>query len=171
MRNYDLEFLKHFSMVIGFLMAVTLGLILGAIWLNGTRNVEAEPLLEARTVARLQPAGAVHAGASGAAALAAAAEAAKAAAAGEIAFGGSEDGKVIYDGLCSACHNIGAAGAPKLEQAAWAARIAQGEEVLIRHAIEGFTGSAGMMPPRGGKASLTDAQVVASVKWMLDNLK
>ncbi|MET0655762.1 MAG: cytochrome c5 family protein, partial [Pseudoxanthomonas sp.] len=33
MRNYDLEFLKHFSMVIGFLMLVTLGLIAGAFYL------------------------------------------------------------------------------------------------------------------------------------------
>ena len=35
MRNYDLEFLKHFSMVIGFLVLLTVGLIVGA-RLSGT---------------------------------------------------------------------------------------------------------------------------------------
>ena len=42
MRNYDLEFLKHFSMVIGFLALVTLGLIIGAYFLHGTLPPEAE---------------------------------------------------------------------------------------------------------------------------------
>ena len=34
MRNYDLEFLKKFSMVIGFLGLLTLGLIVGAYFLG-----------------------------------------------------------------------------------------------------------------------------------------
>ena len=34
MRNYDLEFLKRFSMVIGLLALVTLGLILLALYLH-----------------------------------------------------------------------------------------------------------------------------------------
>lgn len=171
MRNYDLEFLKHFSMVIGFLMLVTLGLILGAIWLNSSRPVDPDAAIVAATEARLAPAGAVHAGASGAAALAAQAEAARAAAASQVAYGGTEDGSVIYGNLCGACHNSGAGGAPKLEQAAWASRTAQGFDTLVKHAIEGYTGSAGIMPPRGGNPALTDAQITATVQWMLDSLK
>lgn len=171
MRNYDLEFLKHFSMVIGFLMLVTLGLILGASWLNSTRAVDEDPSIVAATEARLGPAGGVHAGASGAAALAAQAEAARAAAASQVAYGGTEDGSVIYGNLCGACHTAGAGGAPKLEEAAWAPRKAKGVDTLIQHAIGGFQGEAGIMPPRGGNPALTDAQITATVQWMLDNLK
>jgi cytochrome c5 len=43
--------------------------------------------------------------------------------------------------------------------------------VLHKHAIEGFTGGAGVMPPKGGNPALTDAQVIATVDWMLANIK
>ena len=36
MRNYDLEFLKKFSLVIGMLVLVAFALLLGALYLNGT---------------------------------------------------------------------------------------------------------------------------------------
>ena len=42
MRNYDLDFLKRFSMVIAFLALVTLGLILFAHHLNGSVVPEAD---------------------------------------------------------------------------------------------------------------------------------
>ena len=171
MRNYDIEFLKHFSMIIAFLVVVTLGLILGAMWLHSDRAVAAEDAVDAGIEARLQPYCGVYAGETGAAALAAAAEAARVAAAAQVAYGGTEDGSVIYTNLCGACHTTGAGGAPKMEQAAWGARIAKGEETLIKHAIDGFQGEGGLMPARGGNPSLTDAQVAATVKWMLENLK
>jgi cytochrome c5 len=120
---------------------------------------------------RIQPVAAVYAGETGAAAMAAAADAARLAAASQVAYGGTLEGEVIYSNLCGACHASGAGGAPLLTQAAWSARIAQGTETLLKHAIEGYQGSAGLMPARGGNPALTDAQVEASVKWMLDNLK
>ena len=43
--------------------------------------------------------------------------------------------------------------------------------MLDRHAIEGFQGAAGLMPAKGGNPALTDEQVVATVQWMVDNLK
>ena len=55
--------------------------------------------------------------------------------------------------------------------ALWASRIAQGKDTLHKHAIEGYTGSAGVMPPKGGNPALTDEQVIATVDWMLENLK
>ena len=91
--------------------------------------------------------------------------------AGQVAYDGTLDGKVIYDNLCGACHTSGAGGAPKLERAAWTARIAQGMDTMNKHAIEGFQGSAGIMPAKGGNPSLTDEQVIATVDWMVDNLK
>ena len=44
-------------------------------------------------------------------------------------------------------------------------------DTLHKHAIEGYTGSAGLMPAKGGNPALTDEQVIASVDWMIDNLK
>ena len=51
------------------------------------------------------------------------------------------------------------------------ARIAQGKDTLHKHAIEGYTGAAGVMPAKGGNPALTDEQVIATVDWMLANLQ
>ena len=171
MRNYDLEFLKKFSMVIGFLVLVTVALILGAMYLHGTLPPERDPSVVKRTQQRIAPVGSVYAGATGAAAQASAAAAAAAAAASQVAYGGTKDGAVIFDNLCAGCHKSGAGGAPTMLQADWAARIAQGNDTLYKHAIEGYQGSAGVMPAKGGNPALTDEQVVATVDWMLANLK
>lgn len=77
-------------------------------------------------------------------------------------------GKGVYGKTCAMCHAAGVAGAPKPgDKADWGPRIAQGTEVLYKHAIEGFTGAKGMMPPRGGGASLTDDEVKAAVDHMV----
>lgn len=171
MRNYDLEFLKKFSMVIGFLVLVTFGLIVGALILHARLPRESNPAVATQRVQRIAPVGAVYAGATGAASQAAASAAAAAAAASQVAYGGTLDGSTIYGNLCAGCHTSGAGGAPKLEAAAWTARIAQGKEVLNQHAIEGYTGAAGVMPAKGGNPALTNEQVVATVDWMVANLK
>lgn len=170
-RNYDLVFLKHFSQVIVFLVGVTIALILLGLYFNSRAEVEPSAAAQAATAERLRPVGAVYAGATGAAAAAAAKAAAAEAAKGQVAYGGTLDGGEIYQALCGACHTAGAGGAPKLEKAAWVARIAQGVDTLNKHAIDGFQGSAGLMPARGGNPALSDEQVVATVQWMLDNLK
>lgn len=171
MRNYDLEFLKRFSMVIGFLAAVTLALILFASHLNGTVQREADPAARQRVLDRIAPVGKVYAGATGAAAQAEALKAAAAAAASQVAYGGTTDGKAIFDNLCTGCHTSGAGGAPKLDAAGIGARAAQGLELLVKHAIEGYTGTAGVMPAKGGNPALTDEQVRAAVEWMVAQSK
>jgi cytochrome c5 len=170
-RNYDLDFLKKFSLVIGFLMLVTVGLIFFAHHLQHTLPTEVSPTAAKRTQDRIAPEGAVYAGATGAAAQAAATAAAPAAATSQVAYGGTTDGSVIFGNLCTGCHTSGAGGAPTLDKAHWATRLAQGNDVLHKHAIEGFTGSAGVMPPKGGNPALTDEQVIATVDWMLANIK
>ncbi|MBC7991214.1 MAG: cytochrome c5 family protein, partial [Luteimonas sp.] len=98
--------------------------------------------------------------------------AAAAAAASQVAYDGTTDGSVIYGNLCTGCHTTGVGNAPKLEKAAWTARIAQGQDTLHKHAIEGYTGpDGGIMPPKGGNPALTDEQVIATVDWMIGNLK
>ena len=78
-------------------------------------------------------------------------------------------GKSTFGKTCALCHASGVAGAPKPgDKADWGPRIAQGKEVLYKHAIEGFTGAKGMMPARGAGASLTDDEVKAAVDYMAD---
>jgi len=78
------------------------------------------------------------------------------------------DGKKIFDASCAACHGAGIAGAPKFgDKAAWAPRIAQGVSVLYTHAVSGYQGKSGVMPPKGGNTSLPDADVKAAVDYMV----
>ena len=77
------------------------------------------------------------------------------------------DGPGVYEQVCGACHLNGLAGAPKSDdKAAWAPRIAQGTETLYKHAIEGYSGKAGVMPAKGGRADLSDDLVKAAVDYM-----
>lgn len=124
---------------------------------------------EADLIARIEPVGQVYAGDTGRAALAAA----QAAVPAEVvaAFGGALDGAVIYDSVCAVCHKIGAGGAPLMEASAWTERLTQGTDVLVKHAIDGYQGSAGLMPAKGGRMDLTDEQVEVAVTYMLDNLQ
>src|SRR3546814_5792615 len=64
-RNYDLDFLKHFSMVIGFLAVVTLALLVLSNHLNGVIPPEVSPTAARATQARIAPVGGVYAGATG----------------------------------------------------------------------------------------------------------
>jgi len=87
------------------------------------------------------------------------------------AVASADTGKKAYDTACIACHDAGIAGAPKFgDKAAWSARIAQGSSVLYDHAIKGFQGKAGVMPPKGGSA-LPDADVKAAVDYMVAAVK
>jgi cytochrome c5 len=82
-----------------------------------------------------------------------------------------EAGKSVYTSKCVACHGSGAAGAPKLDDSSWAARKAQGMDVLLDHAIKGYQGPKGYMPAKGGFAALSDEEVTAAVAYMLSAIK
>jgi cytochrome c5 len=179
MTKTDAVFLKRFSQIIAGLMVFTLGLILYSIYVHnhfysdekrGIGQERAEVMMQ-RADASIRPLADVYAGETGLAAKAAAEKAAAEAAAKLVAYDGTLDGAVIYGKLCGSCHNNGAGGAPLMTQAVWAPRVAQGEETLVKHAIEGYKGAAGIMPARGGNPSLNDAQVTATVQWMVANLK
>lgn len=77
-------------------------------------------------------------------------------------------GKSVFGKTCAMCHAAGVAGAPKPgDKADWGPRIAQGNETLYKHAIEGFTGAKGMMPARGGASALSDDEVKSAVDYMV----
>jgi len=168
----DAVFLKHFAQLIAALMLVAVVLIALAAHIYGDAVKPVSGTHAQLVGQRLAPVGGVHAGETGRAAIAAAEEAARKAAASQVAYGGSTDGSLIYTNLCSACHGTGAGGAPKLtDKVHWAPRVAEGLETLVKHATEGYTGSAGIMPARGGNPALSDAQVKATVEWMIEQVK
>jgi cytochrome c5 len=168
----DSVFLKHFAQLIVFLMLVAVGLIALGAYIYGSHPSPENPSMAKVIEQRIAPVGGVYAGDTGRAAIAAAEAAAKAAAASRVAYGGTLEGSVIFGNLCHACHETGAGGSPKLTDTAhWNPRIALGVDTLVKHAIEGYTGSSGMMPAKGGNPSLTDEQVKATVEWMISQIK
>lgn len=81
-------------------------------------------------------------------------------------------GEDVYKKTCAMCHATGVAGAPKPgDKADWQPRIAQGEAVLYEHALKGFTGAKGMMPPKGGNTALSDEEVKAAVDYLVAQAK
>ena len=100
------------------------------------------------------------------------AAAAPAAAPAAEAVADAGKGEATYDAVCFVCHTPGAAGAPKFgDKAAWAPRIEKGLEVLHGNSINGFMGSAGMMPPKGGRPDIADADIKAAVDYMVEAAK
>ncbi len=75
-------------------------------------------------------------------------------------------GKAVYEATCFACHGSGVLGAPKLgDKAAWAERAKKGGlDALVKSAIKGTDKG---MPPKGGRADLSEAQVRAAVEHMM----
>ena len=75
-------------------------------------------------------------------------------------------GEQVYSSACFVYHASGVASAPKLgDSADWGVRLAQGEEVLFKHAVEGFKG----MLARGGSSRLSDDEVRGAISSMLES--
>jgi cytochrome c5 len=73
-----------------------------------------------------------------------------------------KDGETVYNAQCGACHNVGAAGAPKLGDAgAWAARIKTGYDALLSSALKG----KGAMAAQGG-GDYEDLEIARAVVYM-----
>jgi cytochrome c5 len=78
-------------------------------------------------------------------------------------------GPQVYNSACLACHGGGIGGAPMTgDKAAWGPRIAQGTDTLHKHALEGFTGSVGFMPAKGGRTDLSDEEIIAAVDYLVE---
>ena len=70
----------------------------------------------------------------------------------------------VYTASCAACHGSGVAGAPKTgDKAAWSARVAQGNDKLLEHALKGLNA----MPAKGGCGDCTDEEVRKVVELMV----
>ncbi|MDK4696536.1 c-type cytochrome [Kingella negevensis] len=83
---------------------------------------------------------------------------------------GQRTGKQVFDKVCIQCHaaDSATAFAPKVtHNDQWTARIAQGFETLVQHAVNGFKGpDGGNMPAKGGDTRLTDDEVARAVAYM-----
>ncbi|MGA1207948.1 MAG: c-type cytochrome [Litorivicinaceae bacterium] len=76
-------------------------------------------------------------------------------------------GEQVYGGACAACHNSGAAGAPKLgDAAAWADRLPKGTDTLVSHVINGYNA----MPAKGLCMDCSDAELADAVAYMIQGL-
>jgi cytochrome c5 len=83
-----------------------------------------------------------------------------------------KDGAQAYEQVCSACHGLGIAGAPKAGDAvAWGPRLAKGKTVLYDHALHGFSGQAGTMPAKGNRLDIPDAIIEQGVDHMIEMVK
>lgn len=171
---HDKKFFDTFMLVLGILFAVTVGLYVLA------RNVAAntqemhvltDPMMKAAVAARIQPVRKLAVAGNDNSALAPEPEPTPAA--GAAADGGKDlSGEEVFSMACVACHGSGVAGAPKFgDAAAWAPRIAQGAATLNKHAIQGFQGQAGFMPPKGGRVDLSDQSVINAVDHMVAGSK
>jgi cytochrome c len=43
-------------------------------------------------------------------------------------------------------------------------------DTLTEHALNGYTGDSGYMPPKGGQVNLSDDEVIAAIEYMLEQL-
>jgi cytochrome c5 len=167
MSKQDTHFFNNFSVVLGILVAVTIGLFAFARHIgaeNQLKQTTTDPRYVASVDQRLQPVARVAvAGQDNSALKIASAGAPTAAPAIPI------DGTAAYETACQACHGAGIAGAPKVgDKAAWGPRIAQGKETLYSHALHGFNGKTGVMPAKGGRTDWPDDLIKQAVDHILE---
>jgi len=166
--EHDRKFFDTFMLVLGILIGIAILLyVLARIIASGTQeaHVITDPRNQAVVAERIAPVAKVAVAGQDNSALAPV-QAASAEPAKEL--GGEE----VFNMACMACHGAGVAGAPKYgDKAAWGPRIAKGADTLHKHAIEGFQGAAGFMPPKGGRADLADKSILNAVDYMVAGSK
>ena len=76
----------------------------------------------------------------------------------------AKSGEQVYNTSCMACHATGAAGAPKLgDAAAWAPRVAKGIDSMLATAIKGINA----MPPKGLCMTCSDDELKAAIEYIV----
>ena len=165
--SHDRTFFDTFLLVLGILVGVTIGLIIIARIIatnTSVANRAEDPVYQRQVEERIRPVARVAIAGQDNSALAPPA----AAAAVAVTAAADLTGEQVYNQACVACHGAGVAGAPKFgDKAAWAPRIAQGMDTLHAHALQGYQGKAGYMPPKGGRTDLSDQSIVNSVDYII----
>ena len=166
MSKHDSKFFNTFSVVIGVLVAITLGIMALARSIGDpfeAARAQDDHLVREQISERLAPAGR-QAVAGKDNALLAISQTSTDGDAPKVAL--PKNGEETYKSVCSACHGAGVAGAPKFaDKGAWSARLAQGKATLYEHALNGYK-NKGVMPARGGNPALTDDLVKEAVDYL-----
>ena len=157
----DKTFIRRFSGIVIGLVIFTILIIVLAVSLQSPENPQDNPSKLKLAAERIAPVAAVNTGEPGTAPQAVESETATETASSGP-FDGSVDGKLIYDSVCSACHNAGVADAP-VPGGTMNERADKGLDALVASAIDGIN----IMPPRGGNPALSDEQVRAAVEFMM----
>ena len=165
--NPDKHFFDLFMLVIGGLVAVSFGLFLLANYIaDNTQEVYVlqDPGYQETVSSRLTPVARI------------ALDGEDVDNAGEVAtiepVAEVLSGPQVYNQACVACHGAGVAGAPKTgEAAAWSGRLGQDNATLTDHVINGYQGPAGYMPPKGGRADLSDEEILSAMDYMLNQVR
>jgi cytochrome c5 len=130
-------------LLLSFLVPI-IGIILLVQLVLSRPSADPQALTPESVAARIQPVGRLEFGAPAAAP-------------------GARSGEEIVKATCAACHQTGAANAPKLGNAAeWAPRIKTGFNTMVQSVIKG----KGAMPPKAGDASLTESEISRAVAFM-----
>jgi len=163
----DTHFFNVFSIVLGLLVGFAILVFALSRYVGHSQNasVQNEPLLQQSVAGRVaSPARVAVAGQDNSALTIAPVTATTTAAVAVVL----ENGEQVYEAACKACHALGLAGAPKTgDAAAWRPRIAQGKNTLYQHAVQGFTGKTGTMPPKGGRTDLSDDLIHQAVDHLI----
>lgn len=154
----DNAFVRSFSFMLGALVLLTIFLLVLAHFVGGVLDedfaMDKQAAKDMEISARIAPVGKLAVGDIMQTAMASSAPAEEA------------SGESVFQSSCGACHSTGAAGAPKIgEPDAWSARIDQGIDMLVDHAINGIN----TMPAKGGNAALSDDEVRAAVEYIVNS--
>jgi len=165
--NRDQKFFDMYSLVIGVLALLALGIYVGVSKLSKmTQEIYTADTAEYQAAIqdRIRPVGQVYL--PGEEASAGEPQVQEATPAEPVATVLS--GPQVYNEACLMCHGSGIGGAPTLDNAeSWAPRLSQGTDTLYQHAIEGYTGQSGFMPPKGARMDLSDDEVKVAVDYMV----
>ena len=150
--------MKSSKLIVGCLATLSLTAVAATVQAEVDRDAIAE---------RLRPVGelCLQGEECGTAAAAAGGNGASASAGAAGGAASSIDGSAIYNQVCMACHETGAAAAPiRGNEDNWASRIEQGWDTLLDHSINGFNA----MPARGGNPNLSDDEVAAATAYLVE---
>ena len=162
-QNDDRAFIRRFSGIIVGLIIVTAIIIAFAVSMRSEPDPANNPSHARLAEERTEPVADVLVGEEGQAALAAIASETQAQSGAIVAEVGEIDGQQVYQSVCMACHAAGVAGAPMPGSDLMAQRMAdKGMDGLVASVINGLN----VMPPRGGRSSLSDEEIQAAVQFM-----
>ena len=169
MSKHDSHFFNVFGVVLGLLVAFAIGVFAFAHYIGKHEQVAhvlTDPRLQESVEERVaSPARIAVAGQDNSALAIAPVTATPPAAATMVKL---ENGTDVYQNVCKNCHEKGLAGAPKAgDKSAWAPRIAEGKPTLYEHAIDGFKGKTGNMPPKGGRTDISDELIKEAVDHLV----